>query len=483
MISSRIFVRFSPFSSRNLVQKRFLATVLSPSTHVESENVKKRRMEIAGLKIRENPVVMKLDTPQYRAIFTEELEVLIGLFKKYDFELRLAGGPVRDLLMEKIPSDLDFATTATPSQMKEIFTKEGIRMINSNGERHGTITPRINDKANYEITTLRIDVRTDGRHAEVEFTRDWLLDANRRDLTINSMFLGMDGTVYDYFYGYEDLMKRKVRFVGDAATRIQEDYLRILRYFRFYGRIATSPDDHEDETLRIIKENAAGLAKISGERIWMEFKKILGGNFACELTETMLKTDLGQYIGFSEHPNIAEFKRLWSKKDEFAENYHHMTLTASLVNSPEEAIKLHERLKFSAYERDLLYFIVANREQMSKEENLIPFQQMCIQTIAKPSDQRGYVEELVKYLGKVELYKKLHAWEIPFFPVNGTLLKENGCPPGKWIGIVINKLKQIWAANEFKSTQEELMKHLPEILKELNIEDGQVKKKPKINKD
>lgn len=384
--------------------------------------------------------------------------------------------------MEKVPADLDFATTATPPQMKEIFTKEGIRMINANGEKHGTITPRINDKVNYEITTLRIDVKTDGRHAEVEFTKDWLLDANRRDLTINSMFLGMDGSVYDYFYGYEDLMKRKVRFVGSAATRIQEDYLRILRYFRFYGRIASQPNEHEQETLNIIKENADGLARISGERIWVELKKILTGNYAGELVETMLNTDLGKYIGLPETPNLTEFKQLWSKKDQFSEPHHCMTLITSLINTPEEAIKLHERLKFSAYERDLMYFLAANREHMSTVNNLIPFQQMCIQSIGKPSDQKYYVEELLKYLGNVEMYEKLKSWQIPYFPVNGNLLKENGCPAGKWIGVVITKLKQVWAANEFKSTQEELLKCLPDILKEMNIEDGHVKKKSKVNK-
>lgn len=92
------------------------------------------------------------------------------------------------------PKDLDFATTATPDQMKDMFTQESVRMINMKGEKHGTITPRINDKENFEVTTLRIDVVTDGRHAEVQYTKDWLLDANRRDLTINSMFLGKENT-------------------------------------------------------------------------------------------------------------------------------------------------------------------------------------------------------------------------------------------------------------------------------------------------
>lgn len=135
--------------------------------------------------------------------------------------------------MDKMPTDIDFATSATPRQMIEMFTAENIRMLNVNGEKHGTVTARINDEENFEVTTLRIDVSTDGRHAEVEFTTNWLLDANRRDLTINSMFLGFDGKVYDYFYGYEDLKNRRVLFVGEAANRIQEDYLRILRYFRY----------------------------------------------------------------------------------------------------------------------------------------------------------------------------------------------------------------------------------------------------------
>jgi tRNA nucleotidyltransferase (CCA-adding enzyme) len=131
----------------------------------------------------------------------------------------------------------------------------------------------------------------------VEFTKDWLLDANRRDLTINAMFLGIDGSVYDYFYGFEDLKDRRVRFVGDADKRIKEDFLRILRYFRFYGRIATSPEEHEPETLKIISDNAEGLKRISGERIWVELKKILQGNFAGDLVIALVKCGLGEFIG------------------------------------------------------------------------------------------------------------------------------------------------------------------------------------------
>lgn len=259
--------------------------------------LKRSRVMDPNVKYREDPVVKKLDSELFKSIFTSELNYLHEIFTKYNYEIRIAGGAVRDMLMEKKPADLDFATTATPSQMKSMFEAENIRMINLNGEKHGTITPRINNKENFECTTLRIDVLTDGRHAEVEFTKDWLLDANRRDLTINAMFLGFDGSVYDYFYGFEDLQARHVRFVGNADTRIKEDFLRILRYFRFYGRIAISPDKHDPATLKIIADNAEGLRRISGERIWTELGKILKGNFAGELVTTLIECGLAEHIG------------------------------------------------------------------------------------------------------------------------------------------------------------------------------------------
>jgi tRNA nucleotidyltransferase (CCA-adding enzyme) len=136
-------------------------------------------------------ITQKIDTPEYRALLTPHLLKLAELFKANQYEIRVAGGAVRDILMGIVPHDVDFATTATPEKMKDMFTKAKIRMINSNGEKHGTITARVDDTENFEVTTLRIDVATDGRHAEVEFTQDWQLDANRRDLTINALFLGL----------------------------------------------------------------------------------------------------------------------------------------------------------------------------------------------------------------------------------------------------------------------------------------------------
>jgi len=135
----------------------------------------------------------KINTPLFSQLSAnDELNYLFDLFRKYNFELRMAGGAVRDLLLNVKPHDIDFATNALPEQMIEIFTRENVRIINTKGLKHGTLPIRIRDKVNFEITTLRIDVKTYGRHAEVEFTNDWHADAIRRDLTVNSLFLGED---------------------------------------------------------------------------------------------------------------------------------------------------------------------------------------------------------------------------------------------------------------------------------------------------
>ncbi|CAH2045241.1 unnamed protein product, partial [Iphiclides podalirius] len=415
------------------------------------------------LKHREDPIVTKLDTPEFKNLFTKEVQDLRKLFEKYNYEIRIAGGAVRDLLMGIQPKDLDFATTATPEELKEMFSKENIRMINMSGEKHGTITPRINDKENFEITTLRVDIITDGRHAEVEFTKDWKLDANRRDLTINSMFLGFDGSVYDYFYGYDDLMKRKVAFVGDADIRIKEDYLRIMRYFRFYGRIAENPNNHDVQTLEVIKNNAQGLENISGERIWMELKKTLQGNFAGDLLKTMLSVNIGKYMGLPD-PNVEELDKVLKRSQYLG--LHPISYLAALLNDIDAVTVLHSRLKFSGYERDMAYFLVEHREDKEAKRPLLPYEKLVLQSKMKQKDVVEYTREILKYRGDEALLKHFDNWEIPRFPIDGKILKKNGVPPGKMYGPIIGKLKDIWIESEYKLLSEDLVQFIPNIVEE-----------------
>ncbi|CAD6229916.1 GSCOCG00006640001-RA-CDS [Cotesia congregata] len=424
---------------------------------------------------RADPVITKLDSPEFRSIFSPELETLVSLFKKHNHEIRIAGGAVRDILMGITPKDLDFASTATPDEMKQLFTFEGIRMLNTKGEKHGTITARINDAENFEITTLRIDVVTDGRHADIEFTTDWKLDASRRDLTINSMYLDLDGRVFDFFFGYEDLKNRRVAFVGDPATRIQEDFLRILRYFRFYGRIAENPSNHDEATIKAIVENVEGLERISGERIWMEWSKILEGNFAVELMLKMLQCNIAQYIGLPEHSNLENFKKICERAHAAGHKLHPITMIAAMLKNPDDAMNLHERLKLSAYQRDLAVFVTTHRDDELLPYPLYPFQCQLLKS-NKPMVTKEYIKEVIKYLGNFELLKPFEEWNPPKFPVNGHDLKPHVTYP-VLIAHTINALKDSWLLDGCKTSKEELMKRAPDIVVAL-----QEKYKPLIEK-
>ncbi|XP_036387800.1 CCA tRNA nucleotidyltransferase 1, mitochondrial [Megalops cyprinoides] len=399
---------------------------------------------------------MQLKTKEFQSLFTDGLNGIAELFEKNQFELRIAGGAVRDLLSGKRPDDVDFATTATPDEMKSMFQAAGVRMINNKGERHGTITARLHNE-NFEVTTLRVDVQTDGRHAEVEFTTDWQKDAERRDLTINSMFLGLDGTLYDYFRGYEDLQNRKVRFVGSAAQRIQEDYLRILRYFRFYGRVADQPGDHEPETLQAIQENARGLAAISGERIWVELKKTLTGNHAAHLLEVIYDLGLAQYMGLPAGGNVEELKRVWQQAQDWSPKP--MTLLSALLRCSEDVDRLDLRLKISKEEKNLGLFLVKHRRDLLKSEDgsdsLRPYTDFIIDS--REPDAHSKVCELLKYQGEDRLLVELKSWSIPRFPVSGHDLRKMGITSGKEIGIILQQLRDVWKKSRYQMDKDELL--------------------------
>ncbi|XP_061902015.1 CCA tRNA nucleotidyltransferase 1, mitochondrial isoform X1 [Entelurus aequoreus] len=404
-------------------------------------------------------VTMQLKTSEFQVLFNDGLNELAEIFKKHQYELRIAGGAVRDLLSGKRPDDVDFATTATPEEMKRMFQAAGIRMINNKGEKHGTITARLHNE-NFEVTTLRVDVQTDGRHAEVEFTTDWQKDSERRDLTINSMFLGLDGTVYDYFEGYDDLQKRKVRFVGSAEQRIQEDYLRILRYFRFYGKVALKPDEHEPETLEAIQANGFGLSGISGERIWVELKKIVVGNHAVQLLEMMYSLGLAQYIGLPPNGNVEEMKRVCQNAK--GHSPKPMTILAALCCFPEEVEKMDIRLKVSKEEKTLAQFLVKHRREICKDDDkpdsLKPFTDFIIDS--RELDTQSKLCELLKYQGEHTLLAQLRMWAVPRLPVSGHDLRKMGLVSGKEIGATLQKLRDIWKKSHYQMDKEELLSYV-----------------------
>ena len=186
-------------------------------------------------------------------------------------EARVVGGAVRDALAGRAVTDIDLATPRTPEQVTEALQAAAIRAVPT-GIEHGTVTAVV-DGRGFEVTTLRRDVETDGRHAVVAFTDDWRADAARRDFTINAMSMTRTGEVFDYFGGISDLHAGVVRFVGDPAIRIAEDYLRILRFFRFFARYGRGAAD--TAALAAIRGGVPGLARLSVERVWSELARIL----------------------------------------------------------------------------------------------------------------------------------------------------------------------------------------------------------------
>ena len=401
-------------------------------------------------------------------VITPELLKLVKLFERYNHEIRIAGGAVRDLLAgkEKKPDDVDLATTATPVEMIDMFSKESIRTFNEQGIKHGTVSARIDDNVNFEITTLRIDKVTDGRHAEVEFTKDWMIDAMRRDLTINSMFLALDGTVYDYFNGKEDLDNKRIAFVGSADARIKEDYLRIFRYFRFYGRISQLEDNHESETLKAIVTNREGLSRISGERIWTEWKKILTGPMGGPITLKMIQLGLGPFMGLPEKTLNEKFDNCWRERKNLV---HYITLLTHLLENQDDMMKLHMRLKMSGYERDMGLFILEHKNNPDCVSLKYWQKTMYMSRTTKNINiLRDYIEQVIKCQPDYdELLQQFMSWQqqMPRFPLSGKdILETNLVPRGKLVGICLNNLKEIWIDSDFQVDADHLLKvELPKI--------------------
>nr|CAB3267267.1 CCA tRNA nucleotidyltransferase 1, mitochondrial-like [Phallusia mammillata] len=400
---------------------------------------------------------VKINTPQFQSLFTEGLKTVQKLFKDNNYELRLCGGAVRDLLMNKEPKDIDLATVATPDQMVAMFEKQNIRLISANGISHGTVTCRIAEQ-NMEITTLRIDKVTDGRHAEVVFTDDWFLDASRRDLTFNAMFLTLDGQLIDFYNGKDDLENLRVKFVGEAEQRIKEDFLRILRYFRFFGKIADDNTKHDIETLNCITQNAHGLAGISGERLWMELKLILCGRFVFESFKCMHQCGLFPYLGLPSEFNSDLLETVCAKARHL--NMHHVTPLAALFNTLNEVDICCEKLKLSNAEYHILWFIVAYKHTLPKgNDRFNAYMEMLVSGYRFRQELLSNLHELLKFAGDIEALDYFTNFKVPSFPLGGEEVKSRGQIKGKQIAPAMSTLFAIWRHSGYTLSKQQLLEH------------------------
>lgn len=354
-------------------------------------------------------------------------------------DIRPVGGWVRDYLMGREPKDLDLCTDADPFAMVAIFTTAGVRYRNT-GLQHGTVTAIMGPGEGYEITSLRLDTETDGRHAKVKFTTDWEADLARRDLTINAISMTLDGEIVDPFGGAQDLKDQRIRFVGNPVDRMREDYLRILRWLRFHYRIA--PDQPLDpETCDAARQCAHHLKDISRERVWSEVSRFVAGPRGYRALADMMRLGLSYPSGLP-HGSWREVKRI------HAHTQNPVTLMTAFLIDPARMGNLADRWKWSNTERELALFLAEN---MADDE--IDLRRL----LADDRRPLASVRELAILQGRHAEIPGLEAWDVPYFPVKGEDLLRLGFRQGPELGQHLASLRTLWADSDYGLSKDDLL--------------------------
>jgi poly(A) polymerase len=346
-------------------------------------------------------------------------------------EARIVGGAVRDTLADRPFVDVDLASPLPPETVMERLTGASIKVAPT-GLAHGTVTAVL-PKRPVEITTLRRDEETDGRHAVVAFTNDWREDAARRDFTINAMSMTRDGAVFDYFDGTSDLSAGRLRFVGDPAARVAEDYLRVLRFFRFFARYGVVEPD--DATFAALRDAVPRLASLSAERVWHELRLILSA--PDPVASITLMNRLGVLAAVVlEGTDVSAVCRLVARG---APEDPLLRMSALLIG---DVLTFATRLKLSLVERDRL---VALRDA----------------PLAKPGDDDAALRRLLADTPADVLVDQTwltggdgDAWDslrvrlrsspVPSFPLEGRDILALGVPPGKQVGELLRAVRAWW---------------------------------------
>ncbi|UVF20755.1 CCA tRNA nucleotidyltransferase [Microvirga terrae] len=376
------------------------------------------------------------------------LRRLLEVFNDGTEETRIVGGAVRNALLGRPVTEVDCATTMLPEAIVERAKDAGFKAVPT-GIEHGTITVIVAGEP-YEITTLREDVETDGRHAVVHFGRDFVLDARRRDFTINALSLGLDGRLHDYTDGVSDLAARRVRFIGDPHTRIREDYLRIMRFFRFHAEYAQA--DPDPEGLAAAGAERQGLDILSKERIRHELLKLLVARRAQDTIGVLAEHGfLPWLLG-----GAAEFGRFSRVAASDAANPVPVWRLAALaVMVEEDSDRLRERLRLSNDEHRKL---VAYARLLSLVKTwALPLDAASIRRLAADHDVAALDTVLTATAGEpfpivhpggreaLERYRT-GAEPVPVFPLRGGDLVDGGIPKGPRIGELLAQARQAWLA-------------------------------------
>jgi poly(A) polymerase len=404
----------------------------------------------------------------------KHLQRLLGILAEGGEEARVAGGAVRNTLMGQPVADIDIATTCLPDDTIRRAEAEGFKAVPT-GIEHGTITVVAGGKP-YEVTTLRADIETDGRRAKVSFGRDWQADAERRDFTINALYAEADGKVIDLVGGIADIEARQLRFIGDAEARIREDYLRILRFFRFFAWYGDGRPDAEG--LKACARLKEGLGQLSAERVWSELKKLLSASDPSRALLWMRQAGvLTSVLPESEKWGIDSIHPLTRAEKDLGWTPDPLLRLEAIVPPDAARMKtLAERLKFSTAEADRLrnWTLSVAVEPKTTEGEL-----------AKKlyrGDRQGFVDRLRLSLASARAravedtdalleaggFSRLLAfavkWEKPVFPLKGADLTAIGAKPGPKLGEVLKNLEVEWVEAGFAPDRDALIKRAAEAL-------------------
>lgn len=368
-----------------------------------------------------------------------------------DGEILFVGGCVRQNILGDKVEDIDLATNFDPDEVINCLNKNKIKFIDI-GKKYGTITAII-EKKKFEITSLRKDIKTDGRHAEVQYCKSWKEDANRRDFTFNSIYSNLNGELFDPFNGRDDLLNGYVKFIGNPKNRIKEDYLRILRYIRFF--LIYSKNNHSEEIKKIIKQNINGINKISNDRLLSELKKILLSKGFLKIPQDKFSKQIIQLI-FPQLKNF-EFIRKFEKKDFkslFKNNDFPFLISLLIIDETDNAEYFMHKFNLSKFEKDRILFL----KNIYKDLNNDFFQKKNLK-IMLYKHGRQKVIDLIKFhilrsknVQNIDELNNFHEMEeTPVFPYNAKFLKEKyNFKDGKLLGDKLKQLESVWLNNNFK---------------------------------
>jgi poly(A) polymerase len=402
-------------------------------------------------------------TAAQRLLDDPRLATLFAALEKTGGETRVVGGAVRDALFGLAPHEVDLATTALPEAVLKAARVAGLKGVPT-GIEHGTVTIVVAGTP-YEVTTLREDVETDGRYAVVRFGGDFEQDARRRDFTVNALSLGPDGTLYDYTGGVADLEAKRIRFIGDAATRIREDYLRVLRFFRFNASHGEGAFDRDGLHESIIARD--NLARLSRERIRAEIVKLLPARRAPEIMRAMSQAGIIEVLlgmGFPARlERLAAFETAQGKTGDAV-----LRLAAFSVLLPEDADRLRAHLRLSNEEHARLaaaaraLALLHGRETPPPVSHLREMLFLCGARAAADALALAFAESGASPDDPEWLHaaRYLDDTPAPEFPIKGADLIALGLKPGRDLGAALKSMQANWIRAGFPRDPAVLQKML-----------------------